>query len=152
MLDHSSSSKLDKSLVCTLPSSSTATYCLTLTSDGDLWNGIGDMDIHVAVTPERILQCQKHIAEASLVVLDGNFSQETIDTVLQLCLQSNIPVFFEPTDPRKAIKALKSPFAKAITYTSPNIHELRFAIFLAKSHFKDVLYISLLYFKIALGL
>ena len=58
--------------------SSTATYCLTLKDNGDLWTGIGDMDIHLSVTPDRIRQCQKHIENASLVVLDGNFAQETI--------------------------------------------------------------------------
>ena len=37
-----------------------------------------------------------------------------------------MPVFFEPTDPQKSVKALASPFATAIKYASPNIHELRF--------------------------
>ena len=35
-----------------------------------------------------------------------------------------MPVFFEPTDPRKGAKVLKSPWNKAIKYTSPNLHEL----------------------------
>ena len=46
------------------------------------------------------------------------------DCVLKLCAESDVPVFFEPTDPRKGAKALKSPWTKAIKYTSPNIHEL----------------------------
>ena len=71
-------SKLDKSLISMAQGSSTATYCLTLKDTGDLYTGIGDMDIHMSVTPERIMQCQKQIQEAPLVVLDGNFSQETI--------------------------------------------------------------------------
>ena len=71
-------SKLDKSLISMAQGTSTATYCLTLKDTGDLYTGIGDMDIHMSVTPERIMQCQKQIQEAPLVVLDGNFSQETI--------------------------------------------------------------------------
>ena len=74
------SSKLDKSLINMSQGCSTATYCLTLKDTGDLWTGIGDMDIHFSVTPERILQCKQHIEKAPLVVLDGNFSQETIGT------------------------------------------------------------------------
>ena len=73
--------------------SSTATYCLTLKDTGDLYTGIGDMDIHMSVTPERIMQCQKQIQEAPLVVLDGNFSQETIgkfwlENVIDFMLES----------------------------------------------------------------
>ena len=60
-----------------------------------------------------------------MVVLDANFSSETIDCILQVCHSLQIPVFFEPTDPRKARKAAKSAFASAIHFASPNIHELR---------------------------
>ena len=60
-----------------------------------------------------------------MVVLDANFSSETIDCILQVCHSLQIPVFFEPTDPRKARKAAKSDFASAIHFASPNIHELR---------------------------
>ena len=45
-------SKLDKSRVLIRNDSSTATYCLTLDSQGDLKYGIGDMDIHQTVTPQ----------------------------------------------------------------------------------------------------
>ena len=44
--------------------------------------------------------------------------------MLQICTESEVPVFFEPTDPRKGAKALKSPWLQAIKYTSPNMHEL----------------------------
>ena len=60
-----------------------------------------------------------------MVVLDANFSSETIDCILQVCHSSQIPVFFEPTDPRKARKATQSAFASVIHFASPNIHELR---------------------------
>ncbi len=82
------------------------------------------MDIHSAVTPDKVMPFRRFIEEASLVAIDSNFPQETIESVLQLCQESKVPVFFEPTDPRKAIKALKSKWSNAITYTSPNIHEL----------------------------
>jgi hypothetical protein len=34
------------------------------------------------------------------------------DFVLKLCSENDVPVFFEPTDPRKGSKALKSPWTK----------------------------------------
>ena len=32
--------------------------------------------------------------------------------MLKLCSENDVPVFFEPTDPRKGSKALKSPWTK----------------------------------------
>ena len=66
------------------------------------------------------------IKKAPLVILDANFSQKVMDKVLELCCVHQVPVFFEPTDPAKSVKAFESPFSKAIKYASPNIHELRF--------------------------
>ena len=43
------------------------------------------MDIHFSVTPDRILQSKKYIEEAPLVVLDGNFTQETIGMKSDIC-------------------------------------------------------------------
>ena len=66
------------------------------------------------------------IKDSPLVILDANYSQEAIDAVLKLCCLHEVPVFFEPTDPKKSAKAMASPFVKAIKYASPNIHELRY--------------------------
>lgn len=128
-------SPLDTSLIEKVSENSTAIYCLTLTSQGDLFNGVGDMDIHMKVTPRRIHQCRQYISNASMVVLDANFSQETIDAVLQVCFEDGIPVFFEPTDPAKAQKAMQSPWSKAITYTSPNLDELKMMV--SNHHHED---------------
>ena len=122
----SQNSKLDKSHVLIRNDKSTATYCLTLDTLGDLKHGIGDMEIHQTIQPEDIWALQNVIEnEASMVVLDANFSDQTVDCILQLCHSCQIPVFFEPTDPRKACKAVKSAYASAIHFASPNIHELR---------------------------
>lgn len=123
LLSHNS--QLDKSLIRVMPDLSTATYCLTLGENGALNLGIGDMDIHNAISPSIIMKHKDVIEAASIVVLDANFSQETIDTILELCYRASVPVFFEPTDPQKGRKAVNSAFAKAIKYMSPNIHELR---------------------------
>jgi pseudouridine-5'-phosphate glycosidase/pseudouridine kinase len=117
--------KLDKSCIEVVKNASTATYCLTLTPNGHLDLGIGDMDIHNHISPAVIKFHSSIIAQASLVVLDANCTQATIDEVLHICFENCVPVFFEPTDPFKAKKALASKYAKAIKYASPNMHELR---------------------------
>ena len=54
-------SKLDKSRVLIRKDNSTATYCLTLDSQGDLKYGIGDMEIHQTVTPQDIHEIRDSI-------------------------------------------------------------------------------------------
>ena len=78
------------------------------------------------MTPEMIMTHEEIIKKAPLVILDANFSQEAMEKVLEMCCVHHVPVFFEPTDPAKSVKAFKSPWQKAIKYASPNIHELRF--------------------------
>ncbi len=116
----------DKSCVEIQTQASTSTYCLLLQDDGELNVGIGDMAAHDMITPDVIKnKFGEAIASASLVVLDANFTQETIDAVLEICLEKSVPAFFEPTDPAKAQKLVKSPFAKAVMYSTPNFHELQ---------------------------
>jgi len=103
---------------------STATYTAVLDSDGDCKFGVGDMGVHASVTPEYIKEMEEHVKSSSLLVCDGNLSQLTIHTLLEICKNNNIPFFFEPTDIRKAVKPLKSPYHSAMTFCSPNLNEL----------------------------
>ena len=117
-------SKLDKTLMDVITNQATACYNLTLTQNGDLSHGLGDFDIQKTVGPERITECQEFIKKSSLVILDGNFQQETIDCALRLCSENEVPVFYEPTDPKKGVKVLNSTWSRAVHYVSPNVHEL----------------------------
>ncbi|KAK6633341.1 hypothetical protein RUM44_003943 [Polyplax serrata] len=52
---------------------------------------VGDMDIHERITEDQIKRFEKTIAESSLVVLDGNLSQQTLEFVLILCQKHSVP-------------------------------------------------------------
>lgn len=62
------------------------------------------------------------LEKAPLIVLDGNVPQSTINYVLDTCQRLQKPVFFEPTDRRKAPKIIQH---QQISYASPNLSELR---------------------------
>merc|ERR1719431_966004 len=64
------------------------------------------------------------VVSSSLVICDGNLSQMTVHTLLEMCKDNNIPFFYEPTDIRKAVKPLMSPNHSAMTFCSPNLNEL----------------------------
>jgi len=102
----------------------TATYTAMLDSGGECRFGVGDMGVHGAVTPAYVRSKEREVRESSLVVCDGNMSQETVHTLMEICSKNQTPFFYEPTDIRKAVKPLLSPHHSAMTYCSPNLNEL----------------------------
>ncbi|XP_068629162.1 uncharacterized protein [Battus philenor] len=109
---------------CMIRGQRTSMYSAIFDSKGECLLGLGDMTIHDQITPKLVDQHLETLKKAPLIVLDGNVPQQTLDYVLQLCHRFDKPVFFEPTDKRKAAKVLFSKEYK-ITYSSPNLSELR---------------------------
>ncbi|KAL4218074.1 hypothetical protein ACF0H5_022811 [Mactra antiquata] len=103
---------------------STATYCPVL-QNGELLFGIGDMNIHQQISPQYISQFEDELKSSSLVCMDGNISVETMEYLCKICLESNVPVLFEPTDLSKAVKPFQTQHRSAVIYTSPNFNELK---------------------------
>ncbi|XP_075742387.1 uncharacterized protein LOC119169183 isoform X3 [Rhipicephalus microplus] len=116
---------LDSAGVVRVEGARTASYCTLLDKRGDCLFGVGDMDVHRHISPQLVLENEEHIAHAPVVVLDGNVPVETISCVLRLCGQRRIPVFFEPTDVRKAVKPFLSDAWRHLSIISPNLAELR---------------------------
>ena len=82
------------------------------------------MHIHDSITPNYITDLENQIATAPLLVSDGNVSEAALDCLLRLCGRHGVPVFYEPTCLRKAVKPLASPNVASMTYCSPNLNEL----------------------------
>ncbi|XP_045760810.1 pseudouridine-metabolizing bifunctional protein C1861.05 [Maniola jurtina] len=108
---------------CIVKSARTAKYAAVFDAKGECRLGLGDMDIHNQITVELVNRHINDLKNAPLVVLDGNIPLTTMDYVLGICEEFQKPVFFEPTDRRKAIKPFHGKHS--ITYASPNLMELR---------------------------
>ncbi|RVE44770.1 hypothetical protein evm_010569 [Chilo suppressalis] len=107
---------------CIIKSGRTASYAAVLDAKGECRLGLGHMDLHNHITIDMV---NKHIGileEAPLVIFDGNMPQDTMQHVLQLCNKMKKPVFFEPTDQRKAIKPLLGNAGPI--FATPNLSEL----------------------------
>ena len=118
----------------------TAAYTALLDAKGECQFGIGDMDIHAQISPDYVKELEREVVSAPLVVADGNMPQESLLTLMELCHKHKgtgnkikkqrqhfflaVPLFFEPTDLRKACLPLASPTPSAMVYTSPNLSEL----------------------------
>ncbi|KAJ4937851.1 hypothetical protein JOQ06_002481 [Pogonophryne albipinna] len=116
---------MNTSGVARLEEQSTATYCAVITASGELSLGLGDMDIHQQITAHYVSQFEKQLSSATLVCLDGNIPVSTIDYVCSIAKKHNINVWYEPTDSDKACKPFLSDAWKSLSYSSPNLAELR---------------------------
>ncbi|XP_073944288.1 uncharacterized protein [Choristoneura fumiferana] len=108
---------------CIIRGARTPTYAAVMDAHGECRLGLGDMALHDHISIDLVNRHMKVLENAPLVILDGNAPQSTIEYVIQHCNRLNKPVFYEPTDRRKAAKAFAKRFR--ITYSSPNIAELR---------------------------
>ncbi|KAK5867129.1 hypothetical protein PBY51_011647 [Eleginops maclovinus] len=111
--------------VARLEEQSTATYCAVFTASGELSVGLGDMDIHQQITAQYVSQFEEQLSSATLVCLDGNIPVSTIDYVCSIAKKHDINVWYEPTDSDKACKPFLSDAWKSLSYSSPNLAELR---------------------------
>ncbi|TSK28061.1 Pseudouridine-metabolizing bifunctional protein C1861.05 [Bagarius yarrelli] len=116
---------MDTRAIARLPGHRTATYCAVITESGELSLGLGDMDIHQEIKEQYVSQYEDQLSSATLVLLDGNIPVSTIDYVCSLAKKHSVPVWYEPTDADKACKPFVSESWKALSYTSPNLAELR---------------------------
>ncbi|GCC37704.1 hypothetical protein chiPu_0016210 [Chiloscyllium punctatum] len=116
---------VDTGGVAVLPGHSTAVYCAVIAANGELSLGLGDMDIHRQITEQYVSKFKEQLQSASLVCLDGNIPASTIHYVCSVAKEHGTPVLFEPTDSIAACKPFESDSWKSLTFTSPNLQELR---------------------------
>lgn len=116
---------MDTSGVAMLREQRTAMYCAVISRTGELNLGLGDMNIHLQITPQYISRFEEQIRSASVICLDGNISAPTINYVCSFAKEHGIPVLFEPTDPCNARKPFETDGWKALVYTTPNLMELQ---------------------------
>nr|XP_045613763.1 ribokinase-like [Procambarus clarkii] len=116
---------LEKRGLAMVSEASTAVYCVVLDRRGEALFGVGDMTVHDHITPTHVRQFEDEISTSPLVVMDGNLPQCTINYILDLCASCHVPVWYEPTDIQKATKPWREGRGRAVTFSSPNLNELR---------------------------
>ena len=102
---------------------STGSYVAVLDADGELVAGVSDMAAVDALTPDLVPG--RLVAEAALVVVDGNLSVETVAHVLDAAAAAGVRVMLEPVSVAKAARLapLLGPERPLFTLT-PNQDEL----------------------------
>jgi len=88
---------------------------------GDLISAISDMSILSAITPDFLKTKEDIVKTADYVVLDADIPQASMDYILDVCQESEIPVCVEPVSVQKA--SLIIPYLDRITIVTPNREE-----------------------------
>ncbi|NCN04051.1 MAG: hypothetical protein GW949_00295 [Spirochaetales bacterium] len=86
-----------------VPGGRTSVYCEILDDQGDLVVAISDMDICLALTPHALEPHVDLIRSATIVVVDTNLSQETLEFLAGL---ADIRLFADPVSVSKAPRLL----------------------------------------------
>ncbi len=79
---------LDKTGVSVLTDAETAVYSVLLDKDGEAAMGVGDMRIHRRIDPKAVDEALSGTGKPSVIVLDGNLTEEAIEHVLKTCADS----------------------------------------------------------------
>ncbi|XP_057332372.1 uncharacterized protein LOC130672097 [Microplitis mediator] len=103
----------------------TARYTGVIDVDGECRFGFGEMDILNSIDPSLVRDNRSAFEQAKLIILDGNPSLETINEVIDIAVNCLVPVWYEPTDVKKACKIFENDKWKSVLrFVSPNIKEL----------------------------
>jgi pseudouridylate synthase / pseudouridine kinase len=114
---------VDTSGVFRSDTSRSAAYEVLLDGNGDCKLVIADDEVLSSISGDWIKR--QRLESSRLVVFDANLSIEGMKTTLEICQSSNVPVWFEPTDPRRAEFVVQTNLWKTLSFTSPNLKELR---------------------------
>ncbi|KAF7998596.1 hypothetical protein HCN44_011004 [Aphidius gifuensis] len=104
----------------------TARYTGVTDKNGECKFGFGEMDIFKSIDADFVKKNYSRIEAARLVVLDGNLPTESISEVINIAVQCQVPIWYEPTDAKKACKIFEShsEWQTVLHFISPNIKEL----------------------------
>jgi len=60
-------------------------------ANGECCFNVSETESFAAITPELIKECQSHLEEASIIVLDGNLSLDSMRCALDIASHADIP-------------------------------------------------------------
>lgn len=104
----------------------TGTYTAVLDADGDLIVAIADMAATDALKPQDLQRGRELIANASLLVLDGNLSAEVLTYAADIAHTAGVPTVIDPVSvPKAALLAPLLTSERPIFAVTPNLEELQ---------------------------
>lgn len=104
--------------VCVLPDHYTGTYMALFEEDGTLSVALDDTRVMSVITGQYVYQRRRLFREASMIVFDGSLSPATMETIVRLADQYDVPIAADPSSARLAHKLI--PHLQALHLVVPN--------------------------------
>jgi len=121
ILAHASEQAIDVSAVLRSHKFPTGYYMGVLDGKSTLIHGVDDMRVMSALTPSYLGRHKRQIEDASMVFIDCNLPDDSIEFVMSTCTRRNIPVCADPTTSILAIRLL--PYLPHLHLVAPNSKE-----------------------------
>jgi len=103
---------------------STGKYVAIIFPNGELYTGAVSTQFENQITPEFLETKITFLKTASLVLMDCNLSEKSLEWIINFCRNENIPCVIEPVSIEKAGRLRDVDLSKVLLLT-PNIDELR---------------------------
>lgn len=107
LLDHTAAAGVDVSHCLKTGVCNTASYLAVLTAEGRLQFALDDMRISAALSPEYIRSKALLFKQSGLVFCDCNLNPDTLETVMQMAHEANIPVCADATSQTLSTRIVK---------------------------------------------
>lgn len=118
LVEQTADAGVDVELVTVVPEQNTGTYIALLEEDGTLSVALDDTRAMNAITGQVIYQRRRLFREAAMVVFDGSLPPATIETIMRLADQYDVPVAADPSSTRLAHKL--APHLHGLHLVVPN--------------------------------
>ncbi len=90
--------------VLVVDDASTGSYIAILDEDGSLSVALDDVSIMANISPGYLYRNRRLFRDACMIMIDGSLEQPTIDTVVRLAQQYEVPLSADPSSTRLAQK------------------------------------------------
>ena len=99
----------------------TGAYIAVVDETGQLSVAIDDMSVSEAITPRYVNDRRRLFAEAAMLVVDGNLSPATLQTIFGLALKHQLPICVDPTS--TALAERFCGYLRNVRLIAPNVEE-----------------------------
>ncbi len=123
ILGHAAASGINVNEVMIVTGGRSGAYMALISEDGALQYAIDDMEVLEAITPDFLDANFSTFKDARMVIVDANLTTPSINHVVSICGQMDIPICADPTSSTLAPR-LRS-FLDEFYMVSPNLTEVQ---------------------------
>ena len=121
ILGHATAAGIDASHALVVEGGRTSAYMALLSENGALEQAIDDMEVLRTLTPEYLDTKRELFDSAAMVVVDANIPEPTLETIIWICEDLDLPIAADPTSASLAGKL--RPHLSKFRMISPNVTE-----------------------------